>query len=902
MIPPSSPTAKMENDEVANGSSMMVPLEIEEETMSLFEETAGSMGVVSKLTFRKKSAKVKVDESSFTGFRGLLRSKTAYTLRNILFLFCIGLFVFLVTTEMDSTVESLNEEGKNPRGPHQSSFGGSQNPSSIAGAKAYDENSEGNNHGEIDIPMDNVGQRVPSISTENAENQIGHYFHDPHKSPWSSPLYRRNATELQREQEEFLVKQNESKAKYGCWDLVDPYFKRFGSHRPSVNFSAYKNRDMPTKSFTKNSWQTDPEYIGLLINEAKKLIDRVREGIYELYGHPSTDLNGIDHSEKVLTERAKMFQIITENYSVNSLGEAVDIKSNEKLQGVAYLNGKGWIELQRKLLHAIITEDDFFVVLVGDGNAAGHGNNFRQSSIMNFHYILEPILRILGIRLVSRNMAMKDVPIILSTLAGADIYGEADILLYSSKTEEADGSLDLLYKQSVMSGERVPVILTDKPGNFIHESMGNAWMGNLQSGHEVCGTRKRGPCNFNVFNSACWVERTDFTPETPQDLEIPSEAYESYHTHQLEGYKLALLVLEALDGALHTWAQMIASPGVPHVQRNWHVGPLYDNMRESIRTFQDSDEVLSKCEKMMGNLRIVCRVEMHGFTEFTPRVTPSCNSLGALLPAEMDISNYYKPQNYRGIDLLPLNWKIPDNQTDVHMISIATSAPARNIEDDDDSDSRDDKLRWDNDDDDHGAGDGSFRHLGDCVLRRCILRRTKSATNLGKAQSALVPGKGWMLSNPVAGFCDGSSQSTCGRQANNSCLLAGHNDHQSGILGDGSSGWLLMMVENVREGIILVRFGSTDVGSGDSTSDEFPSDFLFDFAISGIVTTLSRIQFHDLGVEVLPNVTIHPLLLNETMYNGKQIDGDNGKTFEVAIRIRSAHQTFSMTLTHLYFA
>lgn len=879
----------------------MVPLEIEEETMSLFEETAGSMGVVSKLTFRKKSAKVRVDESSFTGFRGLLRSKTAYTLRNILFLFCIGLFVFLVTDAMNSTVERLDEEDKDPRGPHQSSFGGSHNPSSLAGTNVHNEHSDVDFHGKIDIPMDNVGQRVPSISTENVMNHIGHYLHDPHRSPWTSPLYRRNATELQREQTEFLVKMDKYKKTYGSWDLVDPYFEQFGNNRPSINFSAYKNRDVPAKSFLKNSWQTDPEYVGLLITEAKKLITRVREGIYELYGYPNTDLNGVIHSEKILNERAKMFQIINGNYSVNSLGEAVDMKSNEKLQGVAYLNEKGWNELQRKLLHAIITQDDFFVVLVGDGNAAGHGNNFRQSSVLNFHYLLEPILNILGIRLISRNMAMKDVPILLSTLAGADIYGEADILLYSSKTEETDGSLDLLYKQSVMSGERVPIILTDKPGNFIHETMGHAWMGNLQPGHELCGNRKRGPCNFNVFNSACWVERNDVTPETPQDLKIPSEAYESYHVHQLEGYKLALLVLEALDGALQTWSFGIVSTGVPHAPKHWHVGHLYDTMRESIRTFQDDDESISECEKMMGDLKIICRVEMHGYTEFTPRVTPYYNSLKALLPAEMDISNYNKPQIYVGIDLLPLNWKVPENQTDVHMISIATSAPIKSTDEDDDS-LLSDGSSWINQDDDHDTGDGSIRHLRNCVVRRCISRRTDSATNVRNVKSVLIPGKGWTMSNPVTGFCDGSSQSTCGRHANNTCLLAGHNDYQSGILGDGSSGWLLLMVENVKEGIVLVRFASVDVRSGGSTSEEYPSDFLFDFAINGKVTTLSQSQFHGLGVEVSPNVTIYPLLLDKTMYDGKQVDIDSGKSIEVAIRGRSALQNFSITLTHLYFA
>jgi hypothetical protein len=905
-----SPMARTDEQEATNGgSSVMIPLEIEEEMMSLFEETAGGMSVVSKITFRQKSTKQIESDRASSGFRGLLRSKTAYTLRNILCLCCLGLSVFIVTRSMDNTIENLTEsDATDKRGPHQSSFGGTHNTASLAGAKAHNKHSEGDIHGDltIEIPMYNIGQRVPSVSFENAVNHIGHYWHDPARSPWSSHLYHADAAQLDEEQLDFLVKMNRTKEKYGTWDLVDPYFDNHGTKRPEIDLVAYENRDAPQEAFLDFAWQADQEYVSMFVVEAKKLIMRAKEAIYEQYGHPSKDPNGEFYSDEILKERNSMFGIITGGYTVNDLGEAVGAETNEKIPGIAYLGKNAWDGLQRKLLHAMITKDDFFVVLVGDGNAAGHGNNFFQSSVMHFHYIMEPILDVLGVRLVSRNMAMKNVPTLLSALAGSDIYGEADILLYSSKTEELEGELDLVYKQSIMSGETVPLILTNRPGNLMHETNGAAWIGNLQPGHEICDTRNEGSCNFDAFNSVCWVDRTDFVPNTPQADKINPESYDGYRTHQLEGLKLALLVLDALDAALDSWVDGIESDGFPLSGNHWHVGNVYEQIREAVRTFKEGDDELSECEKTMGDLRIICRVAMHGFTEYTPRVTPYFNSLLSLLAADMDVANSYKGQIYEGIDLLPLVWKVSGDEVDIHAVAISTSPPAADGNDDYNTLNDDDFSWWNADD------DAMLRRLDEGKLRYRLTDEAEGKPN-AESETKLVAGKGWNMLNPLAGFCDGSAQSTCGRDAENSCLLAGHNDYQSGIVGDGLSGWLKLKVENVKEGIILVRLdtngtpssntatlGWTEVNDGGMNRALLSRDFWFDFAIDGKVTTWSRTDFIDHSFDIAKGVTIYPLLMDKTMYQG---DEDKGKNVEVAMRIRSRQgRVITMALTHLFYA
>eukprot|EP00978_Attheya_sp_CCMP212_P013725 scaffold34550_cov56-Attheya_sp.AAC.6 len=116
-----------------------------------------------------------------------------------------------------------------------------------------------------------------------------------------------------------------------------------------------------------------------------------------------------------------------------------------------------WDGLVRKLLHAMVTNDEFYVVLGGHSAAAGHGNNFLQSYMMAFHYILEPVFDKLGMRLVTRNMAQGGVGTTTSAMGGGSIYGETDVLLWdSSMTEKEPGAIELFNVQGILSGERAP--------------------------------------------------------------------------------------------------------------------------------------------------------------------------------------------------------------------------------------------------------------------------------------------------------------------------------------------------------------------------------------------------------------------------------------------------------------
>ena len=66
-------------------------------------------------------------------------------------------------------------------------------------------------------------------------------------------------------------------------------------------------------------------------------------------------------------------------------------------------------------------------------------------------------------------------------------------------------------------------------------------------------------------------------------------------------------------------------------------------------------------------------------------------------------------------------------------------------------------------------------------------------------------GQGWSLHDHPSGFCDGSAQSECARDTKENCLLYAHNDKHGVLMGDGFSGWLVMQLPGLKEGVIMAR-------------------------------------------------------------------------------------------------
>jgi hypothetical protein len=863
-------------------------------------------------------------QNAATLIRGFVRSHigNASTSRNfnllVVLAFCTALSLYIFYSDYGDGLPEPLESKFLP--PHTPSLGDSLNSGSndwylsVVHQKSASDDDEGLNAVDATMPgVVNVGTVVQSSSVENKENKAGHYLHDPFISPYASPYYAmwtNNTDEQAKEQTLFEKKMASYLEKYGQW--TSPNFLAALTY-PDFSF-APKNRDLNTSYFPSFSWQSDRAYLQEFLSEGKRLVARVKEGIFEEFGYGILDETSTTKKEDILAERIQKFKVLHQDRLLVRDGAAmVQVSSNdddaayEAIPAIAFLNEAGWEALIRKLLHSMMTLDDFYVVLVGNANTF-LSNNFQQSSIMEFNYIMEPVFDRLGMKLISRNMGMNSSTTV-SALGGADIYGEADIFWHvpderPEAVPESGPMLDFLFRQAILSGDRVPIILTPFSTPILEETNYKAWLGNLQPGASFCDFTytkdgktmvpqvkacryvkcRSNPSVCDKHNSVCWVPRSDWNPAQAQDKNVghQRDGYPSLQKQRLEGRKLAMLVLKALDEALDRW---IAEKASILPESMWHVGPVYEQVREQVRTMQSGP-----CGRLFRKLDSrICHIEMHAFTEWTPRVDPIYSRLKRLVSGDVADKSANIVLAYREVALLPPEWKITESDVDVHLIAIATNksalpdgAAANKIQVkhyEDVAPLAEDDIPWD-DEVDHDYG------FDDEFHGRNLLA------------SDLVSPRMWSVYDAPIGFCDGSAQSSCNRNALHPCLLANYNHYRAGIIAHGQSGVLRLSIPSVKQGIVLARF-DWQLDGGPRVRN-FPPDFSFIFTVNSKTTTWSRMDFASAGYDVTPDLRVHELMNDDSFASGES----EGRTVDIAMEVRSTKSELTplLLLSHIYFA
>ena len=854
------------------------------ETLSLMRETAGFDGGMSRRSSLPSRANRKTPSSSnsASALRRFYNANSS-TLRNVVLIAGLAIVTFLFVDNEDIVLFATNNSGNDIDESagyrfhaHDTAFGGIYNMGHPAGAKAAE---EGHFDDEvINVPISSVSHAVQSITVENVLNLQGHYIHDEHRSPYASHLYDRPQAELDAEQERFLAKMARIRQEWGAWNFSDTFWAAKGGEgpRPTVDFTQTPYRDVPSADFPQGSWQTDRDYQTHFIEESKALVDRVREGIYAEYGKPTKQADGTTMSEDEKKARDELWGV-----DILKDGE----ETQQAAKGIAQLNEASWNGLIRKLLHAIITHDDFYVVLGGHSSAAGHGNNFRQTKAMQFHHLMEPIFDKLGVRLISRNSAQGGVGTAPSAFAGGVIYGEKDILLWdSSMTERDPGASDTFQKQAIIGGERVPVIFDCPRQDIETETEGKIWLGTTDmNGNNLdhiettdekeadtvpwalrwskCSADRKDLCEAHKYNSVCWTKRKDVTPPTEQTDFVGGRA--GWHPGDIAHKRMArvwcLLVLNALDAALDMWKTKIGEEGgFPLADEHWHVGESYLDIQNTLRKNMDAkpltvkegeEDIRAACEKKWEKYPRVCRIPMKAYGDWQPRANPDFSSFRSIIKAA---PNGYKPiieesNVYEGVDVAFLDNpekgvfpRIPDDEVDVHMIAIATHKAAPDL---DHSLPGEDERRRLVDNSRHTMGQRlqrakkAFRAKWDQAeqdRRRTIQRRSlrslstlnsttiTSHRGLGEDDDKVVPGQGWVVSETThTGFCDGTYMSTCERDPGNNCLAIGHNDGRGCLQGDPLAGWMVFTLPDVKEGIILVRMEAWHANQGNARTKEW---------------------------------------------------------------------------------
>ena len=874
--------------------------------------------------------------------------------------FLIGICITFITAESGSAPAPAS--GSSTTKFHSSNFGGINNIAQPGGAKAHAAGLGLANDPDLFIPTDNLGHAVPSIDRENIINHRGHCVHDEHRSPYASHLYDKPKAFLEDQQARFLTKMEQVRKEWGAWSDIEDDVAR-----PAADFTEVHYRDLPNDDLPPDSWQADAEYVGKFIPEARALIDRVTEGIYAEYGSPLKQKDGTLLSPEAKKERNEKFQVhVVEPNGGENLSPKFD-------KGIAWLTKPAMDGLVRKLLHSLITNDEFYVVLGGHSAAAGHGNNFMQNKVMTFNNVMEPVFDKLGMRLMSRNMGMGGVGTLHFSLAGKYIYGEADVMLWDSGMTEKGGPVDFYNKQAVLAGARMPILFTAQRFKLMEETDGGAWVGDFMVNTKSLPVTKdevqveelpyavrfmnvaeKRLANNEKFNAICWEDRSDFTPDKPQSTKVGSQVgwHPGFRYHQWEGRILALVLLEGLKLAMDQWEEGIANDGFPLAEKYWHVGEIYEEVREKLRTHVNTEKedgsARSTCEGLLPGLPRICRVAMQGYGMWTPRLM-NRNFLDLVKEAP----NGYKPTysekiEYEGFDILPIVQAIPDGHIDVHAIAIATTNPAPDLNQDwmdDDTFNNSTNTnstdlptrRWL-----RSASEAAWRKAREGVTHKQELmpisvhdKATEAENLVGETRSLeaskkeeIIPGRGWEMEGwmHTNGYCDGSSMSTCGRNPGSTCLALGHNDQHLGLSGNSLSGWLVFTVPKVKEGIILVRMewwcqgkvtiakDWTEVNDG-KTADTtpyaqrqlkpgpdqvIPADFEMDYAINGAIKTMKREEWMSHAGEPAKNCAVWPLLNDEEMAKREDWEGEE---VEVAIRVRSESKPrTAVCISHVYYA
>ena len=267
------------------------------------------------------------------------------------------------------------------------------------------------------------------------------------------------------------------------------------------------------------------------------------------------------------------------------------------------------------------------------------------------------------------------------------------------------------------------------------------------------------------------------------------------------------LFLKAFDKAFEIWEEGIDKDGFPLKESYWHVGDDYMNVQSKLSEYLNGEGLgESACEKgLQGQgLDKACRIRMKAMTEWTPG-----NPAQQIRRYVKSAKNGYKmewpiSEVYQGIDVLPLSWKVPLDQVDLHAIAIVTTSKAPEYD-----------FEWIEgpSKDEESIPTNTRRYLRDTIRTTTVhLAEENNDVIVGVeedralATDAVAPGVGWGILSPGAvGFCDGSAQSLCYRSSTMKCLLQGTNDAHNNVVGNALSGWLVLTLPKVSEGFVFMK-------------------------------------------------------------------------------------------------
>ena len=622
-----------------------------------------------------------------------------------------------------------------------------------------------------------------------------------------------------------------------------------GKNIPVVTLPTESDASSTSKATAKESVSTKQTKHSMLsdfgsdefLRQADVVVQRAMSAILDEYGQDPMEDYFAKHSSSNNTANTASTKSIFawDKINLTTATEAPGAFQKRGNRGNGgWTSPQSWKGLVLRLVQALSQQSEFTVVLAGHSAAAGHGNHFHQSYLMQFHKVMAPVLRQLGVTLTSRNQAQGGLGTVQSSLGFNSIYGsDIDLILWDSGKNEKmvckkprfscccdspkyclpgmtennnPAHIDLFFRQALMTEGRLPVVWSaggkfDLLKIFYNEAdadigeYGLGWDGIPETTDEAqvetlpwatqhlkCNEERPELCRHPYkFCATCWIDRPDKIHPTQTQYDQPHgqvKWHPGWRRHQLQGRVLAFAILQALRDAV----SMLRNDGSSSIP---NMTDYYDNIRTKMKALDPS---LGLCYQLNASIPgRICRTPMKGRTQYTPRANPMETSVSSLLKAAPPDS--YRPRNsltvlYNGPDAHNPCFDLPEGAVDVvARINQNATLPEsrRRILEDDDSISTATPLST--------------------ATRSTIV--SEDPSTIMNDTEMIVPGRGWQIVDEPQGVCDGTYDSVCAKSTRNRCVLYGHHDERGAVLGSEMAGWLVMQIprEELQAGILMLK-------------------------------------------------------------------------------------------------
>eukprot|EP00986_Skeletonema_menzelii_P003060 scaffold895_cov132-Skeletonema_menzelii.AAC.8 len=740
------------------------------------------------------------------------------------------------------------------------------------------------------------------------------------------------------------------KSIYGFWG----FFDGGADDRPKEPYMTVENAgnpflDLTESKFPEESWQADAVYANHFQDAGAKLVVRAKEAIfatYHGYGLKNVQATGegddnatweLEDVDKRLQERINMF-IVNQQVDLGSIAsaEALDDFASSWREKGGWTTSRSWDGLKRRLLHALMTNSPFNVVVTGSWQSMGYGGNHgHQSMAAAMEQMLGPLFEKLNVHLVVRAIGLPPLTglssqdenelmmggrsTLIHSLGWSSIYGsDVDMVVWddynleeNGKSDETSKALfDLFARQALLAGDTSLPFLWG--GDFdvlrnLHQNadvdvgqLGNAMAGveetasqSAASGLEwaaqylKCSSKTKRYCDGDAykFDSHCWVDHGGNAPPTPQLDQIPVlPTAVGWRMHQIKGYTLSYNILAALDDAIDLWAEKTIFEGHPLADENWHMGDYITNVQDKVKALTESNaQHCFQLEEQMKLPKRLCKNRMKGRTEHTPRANPIQTSLRSVLSnSDVSVESDALWEGYLSDEAI-----IPSGEVNpieiANLVKNPSNAKQRRLL----------RQRW--------LRQRLVRRADNNLIGRALLSNVKRSITKRKAAGEvknqlqrrldnIEPGDGWKVVHTFPGDkCDGSILSSgCGTLKSSECLLEGHQGSRGGVWGTESTGWLVMKAPGVESGFAALNL---------EVESTLPDSFVLEYAIENgetrTLSTLHKDQFVENLQIPVPGMSLLTVFDDEKKSNVDLV---------VSVRVKGCNDDCKFGVTHLYWA